>query len=196
MTEQPERKKFFNDWEKYAIAMYVVPQLSQGQYVDSTRDASRVHLVGKGIDDLADTLAENPEANLGQILNADAQQYQKFFGELTVNEALGHIGSFIRHNGNFASEITRYGSRTIKELSESAKKYQDAMKKYSEAKTLDESRTAFEEMQLYKGETEALKRIGRYDMLKTKSFAYRKMAEAAPEDAKRIIEKDSISWNN
>jgi len=189
MTEETERKKFYDNWEKYALAMYAFPQLKQGPYGEDARAASRLHLVGKGIDDLADTLADNPEANLGQILGADASQYQQFFSELTVNEALRHISEGTGYGGSFAPELTRYGGRTIKELAESAKKYMEAAKKHKGAKTGDEAKTTFEEMQLYKEEAEALEKIGGYDMWKIKNYV-------TPRITKDIIARDNKPKTN
>ncbi len=136
-----ERKKYFDQWEKYAYGMYSLPLLAQKDMGGLEGQAARyLHIEkSRGSKSFAREMAENPKKNLVNMLEEDSKQYQKFFSELTVEEALEHMCAKTGYNAGFGPELLKFRDKKISELEESARKYSEATEAYEDAKTPEEA---------------------------------------------------------
>ncbi|MCL6500675.1 MAG: hypothetical protein K6T16_01425 [Candidatus Pacearchaeota archaeon] len=169
-SEKP--KKYFDQWKKYAFGMYSLPLLTQKDMGGLEGQAARyLHIKeSRGSEAFAIEMAENPKKTLVDIIKEDSEQYQKFFSELTVEEALQHMCAETGYNYRFGPELLKFKGKKISELEESARKYDEATKAYVEAKTPEEAAKAKTEQIKYEKASQVFETINLYDLMKLRTY--------------------------
>ncbi|UZE94222.1 MAG: hypothetical protein IB618_01465 [Candidatus Pacearchaeota archaeon] len=182
MVEE-KQKKFYKKWEDYALAAYALPAYINGKVGPQQRTAAWEHLERtRGLEGILDKATREGMFDVKKALASDAEQYMKYFGELTVQEALDHVASKTGYKGQFSEMLTPYLDKQIKDLQESAQKYDEIEKKFQEAKQKYEqgliTGKEFDKIsEEYSGaiktrgkDSEALKLVGSYDRLKIEQY--------------------------
>ena len=193
-----ERKKFYDNLEKYALSAYAASLYMDdgGKPIKPTEEGkAAARLIGKSKDlgDFVDDWAEGMDVR--QVLGADTQQYQEYLLELTVSEALKHIAETTGFSGDFAPIITQFGGRTLRDLNEDARKYNEAVEKYMKAKTPQEATEALQSKQRYERSAVAFSKVMQYDRAKLTSYSAGNIAREIIANDQRRLKKAEETQN-
>lgn len=189
-----EKQAFEQNWQKYGLALLAFPGYMSGKPNDQDKASARLHLKKtRDLEGLTEEIAETGVFDVRKAFGADAGQYEQYFGELTVDEALQHVALNLGYTSGFEPAMTRHSKKKVKDLVESAKKYKEAAEAYEKAgqtKDASASARAIEEMKKYEDEAQVYGSVKMYDGLKLSSVYGKEIAgEMIRADQKKYKEK-------